>query len=70
MLSYFKDGVMIEYTEAKKEATVDNFESAAAEFDDDIQFTYCTEFIIGRNIEDAPDRTSLDLIFRLSATAL
>ena len=59
MLSYLKDGVMIEYTEAKKEATVDNFESAAAEFDDDIQFTYCTEFIIGRNIEDAPDPDEL-----------
>ena len=59
MLSYLKDGVMIEYTEAKEEATVDNFESAAAEFDDDIQFTYCTEFIIGRNIEDAPDPDEL-----------
>ncbi|MEE1060260.1 MAG: DAK2 domain-containing protein [Ruminococcus sp.] len=54
MLSYIKDGVMIEYDNSN-EATMDSFESAAAEFDDDIEFTYCTEFIVGRNIEDAED---------------
>lgn len=54
MLSVIKDGKMVEYDGAN-DLTVDSFESAAAEFDDDIQFTYCTEFIIGRNIEDTED---------------
>ena len=44
MLSYIKDGVIVEY-DSTEEATVETFESAAAEFDDDIEFTYCTEFI-------------------------
>ena len=48
MLSYIKDGVIVEYDETS-EVTVESFESAAAEFDDDIQFTYCTEFIVGRD---------------------
>ncbi len=51
MLSVIKDGVMVEYTESKAEATMDTYESAAAEFDDDIRFTYCTEFIVGRDPE-------------------
>lgn len=54
MLSYLKDGKMIEYDNSN-EPTMDSFESAAAEFDDDIEFTYCTEFIVGRNIEDAEE---------------
>ncbi len=54
MLSVIKDGVMIEYNEST-DVTVDTFESAAAEFDDDIQFTYCTEFIVGRNQEEETD---------------
>ena len=51
MLSFFRDGVMIEQ-EAKNEANVssdDFFRNAAAEFDQEIHFTYCTEFIVGRN---------------------
>ena len=51
MLSVIKDGVMIEYEQADDTPTVDTFESAAAEFDDDIEFTYCTEFIVGRDAE-------------------
>ena len=51
MLSVIKDGVMIEYDDSN-EVTVDSFESAAAEFDDDIEFTYCTEFIVGRDSEE------------------
>ena len=51
MLSVIKDGVMIEYDDSM-DVTVDTFESAAAEFDDDIEFTYCTEFIVGRNTEE------------------
>ncbi|MBQ1507633.1 MAG: DAK2 domain-containing protein, partial [Ruminococcus sp.] len=59
MLSVIKDGVMIEYSEAPQEVTVDTFDSAAAEFDDDIQFTYCTEFIVGRNAEIETDPQEL-----------
>lgn len=54
MLSVIKDGVMIEYDDSS-EVTVDTFESAAAEFDDDIEFTYCTEFIVGRDTEEETD---------------
>ena len=42
---------MIEADDDTAPATVSTFESAAAEFDDDIRFTYCTEFIVGRNAE-------------------
>ncbi len=54
MLSVIKDGKMIEYTAesgAKDEEENDVFRSAAAEFDEVINFTYCTEFIIGRDAE-------------------
>lgn len=65
MLSYIKDGVIVEYDGAN-EVTVETFESAAAEFDDDIEFTYCTEYIVGRDsaIEKNPDelRTYLQSI--------
>ena len=50
MLSVFADGKVIEYNgDEVKTEEVDEFRSAAAEFDDDITFTYCTEFIVGRN---------------------
>lgn len=58
MLSYIKDGVIVEYDETS-EVTVESFESAAAEFDDDIQFTYCTEFIVGRDSETTTDPDEL-----------
>lgn len=65
MLSYIKDGVIVEY-DGVNEVTVETFESAAAEFDDDIEFTYCTEYIVGRDsaIEKNPDelRTYLQSI--------
>ncbi|MBQ4105569.1 MAG: DAK2 domain-containing protein [Clostridia bacterium] len=55
MLSVIKDGVMIEYAEqASASASAgddDTFRSAAAEFDEVINFTYCTEFIVGRDPE-------------------
>lgn len=54
MLSVIKDGVMVEYDDSA-EVTVDTFDSAAAEFDEDINFTYCTEFIVGRNPEEETD---------------
>ncbi len=57
MLSFIKDGVIVEYVEDTNEPTIETFESAAAEFDDDIEFTYCTEFIVGRDpkIETDPE---------------
>ena len=60
MLSYIKDGEIVEYRESD-EATVATFESAAAEFDDDIRFTYCTEFIVGREPEIETDPMELRL---------
>ena len=59
MLSYIKDGEMVEYVEDTNEPTIETFESAAAEFDDDIEFTYCTEFIVGRNPEIETDPEEL-----------
>ncbi len=42
------DGFMNEYTKAKSDGD-DFFKSAAAEFDTDIRYTYCTEFIAAKN---------------------
>lgn len=50
MLCYFKDGEVVEYEESQA-LTMETFDSAAAEFDDDIEFTYCTEIIVGRDSE-------------------
>ncbi|MEE0957743.1 MAG: DAK2 domain-containing protein [Ruminococcus sp.] len=58
MLSYIKDGVMVKYDETN-EPTMETFDSAAAEFDDDIEFTYCTEFIVGRDPEITTDPEEL-----------
>lgn len=54
MLSVFRDGVVLQNEDADKNAPPDIrndefFRNAAAEFDADIRFTYCTEFIVGRN---------------------
>ncbi|MBQ2604511.1 MAG: DAK2 domain-containing protein [Acutalibacteraceae bacterium] len=50
MLSVFRDGEIIEYKKAAaSESEEDYFRSAAAQFDDDITYTYCTEFIVGRD---------------------
>lgn len=52
MLSVIKDGTIVE---AEKLSPVlvgednDYFANAVAEFDDDIRFTYCTEFIVEKN---------------------
>jgi len=65
MLSVLKDGVIIEYNEeesAKEEnedEETDYFRNAAAEFDDVINFTYCTEFIVGRDPECSHDPQEL-----------
>ena len=59
MMSVFKDGYIIPNEEeeaasgavSKPVSSDDFFRNAAAEFDQDITFTYCTEFIVGRNPE-------------------
>ena len=50
MLSVFRDGIVVEYQAADTQSD-DFFRNAAAEFDQEINFTYCTEFIVGRNPE-------------------
>ena len=51
MLSVFRDGEIIEFKKAAagESEEEDYFRSAAAQFDDDITYTYCTEFIVGRD---------------------
>ncbi len=53
MLSVFKDGVMIEALggSANEETEEESSRNAAGEFDTEITFTYCTEFIVNRNEE-------------------
>ena len=66
MLSVIRDGVVVEYDETASESVGDDtsddfFRSAAAEFDDVINFTYCTEFIVGRDPEIKEDPNELRL---------
>ena len=63
MLSVIRDGVVVEYSEEayEKENDDDFFRSAAAEFDQVINFTYCTEFIVGRDPEVEEDPNDLRL---------
>lgn len=65
MLSLLRNGVMINIdapVEVKKENTDDFFKNAAAEFDSEINFTYCTEFIVGKN-----DNATADSVAELRA---
>ena len=51
MRSVIQDGVVIQAEksqEEKAEETAEFFRNAAAEFDQEIHFTYCTEFVVGR----------------------
>ena len=63
MLSVFQDGVLIaDELPAKTTQPItedDFFRNAAAEFDQDITFTYCTEFIVGR--EERCKKSPFDL---------
>lgn len=63
MLYVFRDGEVVEFKEEEyeKENDDDYFRSAAAEFDQVINFTYCTEFIVGRNAECDADPNDLRL---------
>lgn len=53
MLSVFKDGIMIESNEVSAEPQESEQEgrNAAGEFETEITFTYCTEFIVNRDSE-------------------
>ncbi len=52
MLSVFKDGVIIKGSDAPVEADEEESgRNAAGEFDAEITFTYCTEFIVNRNLD-------------------
>ena len=61
MLSLLRDGVMIKLDEVKsmsaeaEDSAAEFFRNAAAEFDAVINFTYCTEFIIGRSEDNDKD---------------
>ena len=60
MLSVFRDGVIEEYDSAAAAAGDDDFfRNAAAEFDQEITFTYCTEFIVGRQADAKSDPQKL-----------
>ena len=50
MRSVFKEGKIVEKDLENIDVSQDDmFRSAAAAFDEDIRFTYCTEYIVGRN---------------------
>lgn len=64
MLSVFRSGVILESgltEEEKAEETAEFFRNVAAEFDSEITFTYCTEFIVGRDPEIEKDPLDLRL---------
>jgi len=64
MLSVFKGGIIIEAglsEEEKAQETAEFFRNVAAEFDSEINFTYCTEFIVGRDPEITKDPLDLRL---------
>lgn len=61
MLSVLKTGKMVEFIEESSSEEKDFFASAAAEFDEVINFTYCTEFIVGRDEENKTDTNELRL---------
>ena len=64
MMRVFKYGEIIELemsAEEKAEETAEFFRNVAAEFDSEINFTYCTEFIVGRDPEITADPNELRL---------
>ena len=64
MMQVFKYGEIVktDMTEAEKaEETAQFFASVAAEFDSEINFTYCTEFIVGRDPEVTTEPNELRL---------
>lgn len=64
MLSVFKNGIIIETgltPEERAEETAEFFRNVAAEYDGEITFTYCTEFIVDRDPEIVRDPLEMRL---------
>ncbi len=64
ILSVFRSGIIIESgmsEEERAQDTAEFFRNVAAEFDSEINFTYCTEFIVGRDPEITKDPQELRL---------
>ena len=61
MMSVFKDGVVIASNNAPAEETgeEDSSRNAAGEFEGEITFTYCTEFIVNRSADAAEEPSAL-----------
>lgn len=60
MMSVFKDGVMIKSSAvAEAPAEEEGSVSAAGEFETEITFTYCTEFIVNRSAESDKEPSEL-----------
>ena len=62
MMSVFKDNIVIKNEDAAgDDRTLEGefFRNAAAEFDQEITFTYCTEFIVGRDAQCTKDPMDL-----------
>lgn len=60
MMSVFKDGVMIKSSAlAEAPAEEEGSVSAAGEFETEITFTYCTEFIVNRSTESEKEPSEL-----------
>ena len=59
MLKYFKDGEIVECDIENVQEELENFSSTVAEFDEVINFTYCTEFIVGRDEKITTDPNEL-----------
>ena len=62
ILSVLRDGVIVEEVkteEEKLDETAEFFRNVAAEFDQEIHFTYCTEFIVGRDPDCENDPADL-----------
>ena len=55
MLAVFKGGAIAEPDSSQAvEPTVDSFRTAVSEYDDEINYTYCTEFMLEKD-DDCPD---------------
>lgn len=61
MLSVFKDGIIIKGNEVQVEEEEEVGRNAAGEFETEITFTYCTEFIVNRNSECGKEPNDLRL---------
>ena len=61
MLSVLKDGVIIApaHAQVEENSEEDASRSAAAEFEGEITFTYCTEFIVNRDAENPKEPAEL-----------